>query len=122
VLYYEGPDAPDKHRLVVPKHLRETALNEHHDAPYAGHFSVKKIVHRINQYFYWSGMRGDVYKKCAACVTCASVSGQGVCGKPALVSIPVGGPFDCIGMDFVEMDRSQKGNRYALVIQDYLTK
>jgi len=38
---------------------------------YAGHFSVKKMVHRINQYFYWSGMRGDVhlYKKCAACVT-----------------------------------------------------
>ena len=25
-------------------------------------------------------------------------------------------------MDFVELDRSHSGNRYALVIQDYLTK
>ena len=32
------------------------------------------------------------------------------------------GPFDCIGMDFVEMDRSQGGNWYAPVIQGYLTK
>ena len=43
-------------------------------------------------------------------------------GRPALVSIPVGGPFKCIGMDFVEFNRSTSGNRYALVIQDYLTK
>ena len=27
-----------------------------------------------------------------------------------------------IGMDYVEMDQSRGGNRYALVIQDYLTK
>ena len=50
---------------------------------------------------------GDIYKKCAGCVTCASVSGQGTCERPALVSIPVGGSFECIS---------------ALVIQDYLTK
>ena len=49
-------------------------------------------------------MKGDIYKKCAGCVTCASVSGQGTRERPALVSIPVGGPFECIGMDFVEMD------------------
>ena len=67
-------------------------------------------------------MKGDIYKKCGSCVTCASVSGQGNRERPALVSIPVGGPFECIGMDFIEMDCSRKGNRYALVIQDYLTK
>ena len=122
VLYYEGPDAPDRRRVVVPQHLRKRIIDENHDTAYAGHFSVKKMTQRIRQYFYWSGMRGDVYKKCAGCVTCASVSGQGIRERPALVSIPVGGPFECIGMDFVEMDRSRDGNRYALVIQDYLTK
>ena len=54
-------------------------------------------------------------------VTCASVKGQGSQERPALVNIPVGGPFECIGMDFVELDRSH-GERYALVMQDYLTK
>jgi len=36
-------------------------------------------------------------------------------------SFGVRGPFECIGMDFVEMDRSKGGSCYALVIQDYHT-
>ena len=122
VLYYEGADAPDRRRVVVPEHLKKKVLEEHHDTAYTGHFSVKKMAQRVSQYFYWRGMKGDIYKKCAGCVTCASVSGQGARERPALVSIPVGGPFECVGMDFVEMDKSRSGNRYALVIQDYLTK
>ena len=31
------------------------------------------------------------------------------------------GAFECVGMDFKEMDKSKFGNRYALVLQDYLT-
>ena len=58
-------------------------------------------------------MTGDIHKKCAACVTCASVKGQGSRERPALINIPVGGPFECIGMDFVELDLSHKGNSDA---------
>ena len=39
-----------------------------------------------------------------------------------MVSIPVEGPFDCVGMDFMELDVTQDGNKYTLVFQDYLTK
>ena len=122
VLYYERPDVPDRRRVVVPQHLRGKIINENHDAAYVGHFAVKKVTQRITQYFYWSGMRGDIYKKFSGCVICASVSGQGTHEKPALVNIPVGGSFECIGMDFIEMDKSKGGNRHAFVIQDYLTK
>jgi len=71
--------------------------------------------------YHWPGMRGDAYKKYAACVTCALVQGQGRQTKP-LHSIPVNGPFHCIGMDYKEMDLSKRGNHYTLVFQDYLTK
>ena len=47
---------------------------------------------------------------------------QGHQGKLPLISIPVGGAFECIGMDFIELECSKDGNRYALVLQDYLTK
>jgi len=67
-------------------------------------------------------MNARVHKKCVSCVVCASVKGQGFIGKPPLVSIPVGGIFECVGMDFVELDLSSSGNRYALVFQDYLSK
>ena len=122
ILYYEGPDMPGHRRVVVPVHLRQTILDEHHDLPFAGHFAAKKMSQRISQYFYWTGLRSDVYRKCSSCVSCASVQGQGDRGRPPLVNIPVGGPFDCIGMDFVELDVSKQGNRYALVFQDYLSK
>ena len=122
ILYYEGPDVPGHRRIVVPEHLRQRILDEHHDSPLAGHFAAKKMSQRISQYFYWTGLKSDVYKKCSSCVSCASVQGQGDRGRPPLVNIPVGGPFDCIGMDFVELDLSKQGNRYALVFQDYLSK
>lgn len=64
----------------------------------------------------------DMYKKCESCVTCAYVKGQGHRGRPSLVSIFVGVAFECIGMDFIELECSKDGNKYALVLQDYLTK
>ena len=122
VLYYEPADTPGRRRLVMPTHLREAVLDEAHDSKYAGHFSAKKLIQKLSLMYHWPGMRGDAYKKSATCVTCASTQGQGRWTKPPLHSIPVGGPFHCIGMDFKEMDQSKRGNRYALVFQDYLSK
>ena len=122
ILYYEGGEFPAKRRLVVPAHLHQKIVDEHHDGSFAGHFSVKRMSKRIGRYFYWRGMNADVLKKCESCVSCASVQGCSFVGKPLLVSVPVGGPFECLGMDFVELDLSESGKRYALVFQDYLTK
>jgi len=64
-----------------------------------------------------------VYRKCSSCVECASVQGQGNPGRPPLKSIVIGGPFECIGMDFLELDTAKSGSKYALVfLQDYLSK
>ena len=38
------------------------------------------------------------------------MQGQGRQTKPPLHSIPVNGPFHCIGMDYKEMDLSKCGN------------
>ena len=121
VLYYEG-DGADGRRLVVPSHLQQKLLDEQHDGVFAGHFAYKKMHQRLKKYYYWQGMPSDILRKCESCVDCASVQGQGFKGMPPLVSIPVGGPFECVGMDFVEFDKSTAGNCYALVFQDYLTK
>jgi len=77
---------------------------------------------RVSQYFYWDSMNAQVHKKCVSCVVCVSVKGQGLRRKLPLVNIPVGGIFECVGMDFVELGLSSSGNRYALVFKDYLSK
>ena len=39
-----------------------------------------------------------------------------------LTPIPVSGPFDTIGIDVIKFPTSSKGNKYAIVMMDYLTK
>ena len=97
-------------------------LTENHDALYAGHFAVKKMYEKVSQNYFWPGMKGDIYKKYSNCVAYASVQGQGRRHCPPLKRIPVGEAFECIGMDYKEMDISTRGNRYALVFQDDLKK
>ena len=92
------------------------------DAIFAGHFAPKKMLQRVSQYYYWPRMSADVHEVCQSCVACLSTQGQERRPRPPLKSIPVGEPFECVGMDFKEFDVSKEGNRYALVFQDYLTK
>ena len=122
VLYYENSDASGRRRIVAPEKLKQEVLSENHEAVFAGHFSPKRMFNKLSQYYYWQEMRGDIQKVCETCVVCASTQGQERQKKPFLHCIPVGKPFQCVGMDFKEMDVSSNGNRYALVFQDYLTK
>ena len=57
ILYYEGADSPDRRRVVVPQHLQQQILDEHHDLPFSGHFAAPKMSQRIGQYFYMKGLR-----------------------------------------------------------------
>ena len=42
--------------------------------------------------------------------------------NPPLHPIPVNRPFQFIGVDLMELPKTRKGNRYVIVLQDYLTK
>jgi len=60
-------------------------------------------------------MRKEVTLYCRACKICAS------CHVGKAIK-PVNGPFDRVGVDVIKFPRSSKGNTYALVFMDYLTK
>ena len=68
VLYYESSDVPDQRRIVVPQHLRQQVLDENHDTIFASCFSAKKLKKKLDLLYYWPGMMGDAYEKCARCV------------------------------------------------------
>ena len=42
--------------------------------------------------------------------------------RPPLTPIPVSGPFDRVGVDVLQLPTTCRGNRYAVVFMDYLTK
>ena len=109
ILYYEDRAVPGRWRLVVPTHLRRQVLLDNHETLFAGHSSPKKLLQKVN----WPKMS----ESCAACL---STQVQQRRQRPPLQCILVGEPFECVGMDFKELNISHSDNRYALVFQDYL--
>nr|GFA80986.1 retrotransposon protein, putative, Ty3-gypsy subclass [Tanacetum cinerariifolium] len=59
-------------RLVVPNDatLREALLTEAHSSPFSVHPDSTKMYHDLKQYFWWSGMKGDVATFVARCLIC----------------------------------------------------
>ena len=66
-------------------------------------------------------MRKDITSWCRAYEMYASRHvGKPI--KPFLTPIPVGGPFDRVGVDIIKFPKSNQGKNYAVVFIDYLTK
>jgi len=122
ILYYEDVMVPNRRRLVVPTKLRRQILLNNHESLFAGNFATKKLLQRVNQYYYWPRMSADAHQVCKSCVSCLSTQGQQRRPQPPSQCIPVGEPFECVGMYFKELYISHSSNQYALVFQDYLTK
>ena len=122
VLFYLSPTSPDRWHLVVPQSLKLTLLEEHHDGKFAGHFAERKIYATISTRYWWKGMRADVRYFCRSCLVCASRKGTGRKRRPPLQSIPVGRPFEMVGVDVLQLPLSNQGHQYAVVFLDYLTK
>ena len=97
-------------------------MKEAHGGPFGGHFAAKGLYRTLPQHLWWDGMFGDVVKWCRSCRTCTGYHGCGHRTKPPLQSIPVGAPFDWVGVDITEMPRKLRGNRYVVVFIEYLTK
>ena len=53
---------------------------------------------------------------------CAIVSGVGRRNKPPLSPIPVERPFQIVGVDVMELPKTERGNKYVIVFQDLATK
>ena len=64
-----------------------------------------------------------MYKDCVEhtknCPECSFVDGGGKPGRPPLQPIPVSRPFQIFGIDVMELPRTERGNRYVLVLQDF---
>ena len=119
VLYHVQPDG--RLMLAVPEALRYKLFKEAHGGVFSGHLREAKIYSQLRKHYWWPGMRSDVRKWCKACLVCATRQ-TGQATKPPLCPIPVAGPFDCVGVDVLQLPRTLNGNQYAVVFVDYLTK
>lgn len=54
------------HKVVFPKVLRETILNE----LYSGHFGIVKMKSLTRNYYWWPGIDADIEKLVKNCADC----------------------------------------------------
>src|ERR1051325_273134 len=118
-LYKIGMD--EQKLRVLSQNEIESILFMTHDHPTGGHLGVEAVYNKIKERFYWKRMKQDITEYIKKCDKCQRRGQKG--GETFLHPIKVTGPFDRIGIDFVgPLARTRKGNKYILVVTDYLTK
>ena len=122
ILYFVDPKGPGRKRAAVPTQLQEKILHESHGGVMAGHFSGNRLHNTLARHWWWETMYRDALSFCKNCAECAVVSGTGRKHRPPLHPIPVQRPFQIMGVDIMELPVTQRGNRYVIVFQDFLTK
>ena len=119
VLYHLASDKTL--RVVVPESDRMKLVQQSHGGKFGGHLGDAKVYGMLCKHYWWPRMRKDVARWCKSCLACATWHvGRSV--KPLLTPISVGGPFDRVGVDVVQLPVTKKGHKYAVVFMDYLTK
>ena len=109
-------------RAAVPCHMRKQILADSHGGKNAGYFSGPRLYATLRRRWWWPAMYRDAIEFCRSCGECATVTGVGRRYKPPLYPILVQRLFQIIGMDIMELPKTEQGNRYAIVLQDFLTK
>ncbi|CAF1612309.1 unnamed protein product [Didymodactylos carnosus] len=100
-------------------------MASYHDHPTAAHFGSRRTWTKLKDRCYWPKMREEVESYIGSCEKCAKFNIKRTKPPGKLNSImPPEGSMELIGMDFWGPTRqeSANGNKYVLVITDYLTK
>ena len=97
--------------MLVPPELRSELLTETHDGIFAGHFFDLKVYDKLQMSKSSVG---------AVSVVLEERTRMGYPSTPAAYSNQ--GPFHRVGVDVLTMPLSSSGNKYKIVIMDYLTK
>ena len=119
ILYHMESDSTL--RVIPPTSARAQLFQQAHAGRFGGHLGDAKVHSELRRHYWWPKMRTDITQWTRGCLVCASHN-PGRAVRAPLTPIPVGGPFDRIGVDVIQFPRSEAGNQYAVVFVDYLTK
>ena len=110
--------------IPADKELRNQLLQEHHDAPMAGHLGRNKTLKRLQCSFYWPKLTSDVQHYVGKCLQCQRNKANHQKSMGLLQPLPR--PDDRwteISMDFVgPLPKTPRGADFLLVIVDRYSK
>ena len=108
-------------KLIPPSQRRKPLITDLHGGVTGAHLGIEKTLGRARTHYWWESMRQDVRDLCTNCSVCRSRR-SGRAPIVPLRPIPVGGPWECVGVDVLHLPQTRSGKNYLIVFQDYLTK
>src|SRR3954454_18967594 len=111
----------EKTLRVLKEDEIDSVLFMMHNHPTGGHFGKDATYNKISARFWWKGMYKAIEEYIKTCDSCQRRGNKGGIGY--LNPIKVRKAFERIGIDFIgPLERTRRGNKYILVVTDYLTK
>ena len=109
-------------RVYVPEALHPSYLEFYHNSQLTGRIGFYKLLHRIRSLYYWPKLPQSISQFLKACPTCQSMKAPQQ-SYGTLHPIEVIEPFELVGWDLMgPFPTSIHGNKYILVITEYLTR
>jgi len=121
ILFRRNIKTPSEPLKVIKETELESILHNLHGNILTGHFGIEATYNRARSRYYWPNQYKTIVEHIKSCDTCQRQ------GAPVpheeLHPIPVGQPFDRVGIDIVgPLSITGQGNRYIVVATEYLTK
>ena len=111
------------HQAIVPLNQRRLVLKYCHDDRSSGHLVVKKTLGKMRQKYYWHGLQNDVRLYIAGCDACCTRKRPLKKKQAPMQIVKSGIPVERLAIDILgELPETEEGNRYILVVSDYLSK
>jgi transposase InsO family protein len=122
--WFDNLGNESKQLLIVPRTLVGRILEYAHDNPMAGHFSERRTLARVKEHYFWSGLTDDVKRWYRGCEVCGARKPKPSRPHHAMQAQVVSEPLERVAVDILgPLDPpTPRGNRYVLVVVDYLTK
>jgi hypothetical protein len=108
-------------QMIVPQSNKQDILHYFHDIPSAGDLGVDKTLEKLKTGFYWPNMKDYVQKYCRSCDRCFAQKPNKETNRAPLGTYISGEPMERVAVDILgPLPLTKQGNKYILVISDYL--
>jgi transposase InsO family protein len=112
-----------KRLIVVPSHLRKTAMQICHDTILAGHYGRKKTSQKLARNFVWKGIKQDCVDYVKTCPICQVTKTKNHKKYGLFIAKPESPQLNEISVDLIgKLPRSTQGNTFALIIHDNFSR
>ncbi len=114
------PGGDLRRQLVLPSQHRTLALQQLHNE--MGHLGTDRVISLARERFYWPYMSKDIHHHVTKGCTCLKDKAPPLPQRAPLQPIVTTMPFELVSIDFLHLEKDNKGYEYILVVMDHFTR